>query len=181
MTWTANATGGSAPLQYEFWRRSTTGAWMLGQAYSTSNTYTWTPGSADAGSTFVVEAWVKSAGSPNSFDAWLNSATLTITAPPALSITSLTPNVTSPVAHGTAITWTASTTGGAAPVLYEFWKRSSASGWTMVQGYSTVNTYTWTPGMADVGSSYLIEVWVLGAGSMAGFDAWMNSATVVIN
>jgi hypothetical protein len=51
----------------------------------------------------------------------------------------------------------------------------------MVQGYSTANTYRWTPGVADVESSYLIDVWVFGAGSMAGFDGWMNSATAVIN
>ena len=47
----ASATGGVAPLQYQFWRRSTTGSWILGQAYSTTNTYTWTPGSSDGGST----------------------------------------------------------------------------------------------------------------------------------
>src|SRR5215813_1380328 len=67
ITWTVNATGGVAPLQYQFFRYDA-GVWNLVKPYSTSNTYSWTPQFADVGQ-HDVAVWVKSNGSPNAYDA----------------------------------------------------------------------------------------------------------------
>jgi N-acetylmuramoyl-L-alanine amidase len=75
-TWTATATGGTAgPLQYEFWVRAPDGTWTLAQAYSTSNTFNWTPTVAG---TYSLQVWARSAGSTASMEAWLGSGTFTI-------------------------------------------------------------------------------------------------------
>ena len=65
-----------------------------------------------------------------------------------------------------------------APLQYQFW-RLDAGGWNMVQDYSTLSAYTWTPTAADVGP-HAIQVWIRNAGSTAPFDAWRGTAFVVI-
>ena len=92
----------------------------------------------------------------------------------AITVTSLTSNPTVPRPYGTLITWTATTTGGIAPVSYEFW-RLDAGTWVLVQPYSTTNTYAWTPTLADVGS-HQIAVWVKNNGSGATYDAYRLTA-----
>jgi hypothetical protein len=51
ITWTAAASGGSAPLQYQFWRLRQGVGWTLARDYSTNNTLTWFPGPFDAAPT----------------------------------------------------------------------------------------------------------------------------------
>ncbi|HEX7155337.1 MAG TPA: RHS repeat-associated core domain-containing protein [Thermoanaerobaculia bacterium] len=74
ITWTATATGSVMPLQYRF-EREDNGTWSEVQAYGTSNTYTWTPGSGDVG-THAVRVSVRNAGSTAAFD---DTDTLTMT------------------------------------------------------------------------------------------------------
>jgi hypothetical protein len=70
ITWTAQASGGTAPLLYRFLRYDLqTQTWVEVQGWSASRTYTWTPSASDFG-THVLEVWVKSTGSPNEWDAW---------------------------------------------------------------------------------------------------------------
>ena len=172
ITWTAAVTGGIAPLQYEFWRYSAaTGIWTIVQPYSTTSTYTWTPTAADTGS-YAIALWVKNASSASAVDASAGTAVFAITAPiPSVGVNA---NVTFPFSAGagtTAITWTATATGGLAPLQYEFWRYNfSTAVWTIVQPYSTTNTFTWTPTAADAGT-YGIAVWVRNAGSVAAVDA----------
>ena len=71
MTWTAQASGGVAPLEYQFVRMDPDG-WKIVQPYGASYTYTWTPALADAG-THVVQVWVRNAGSAGLYDAWLGT------------------------------------------------------------------------------------------------------------
>jgi hypothetical protein len=172
ITWTVSTSGGTAPLQYQFLRYNvTTAAWTLVQPYSTSNTYAWTPGPAEAGS-YVLEVWVKNAGSSKSWDAYLTGPRFTITSGSALAVTALTPSPTPPQATGTKITWTVTTSGGTAPLQYQFLRYSTtAAMWTVVQPYSTSNTFAWTPGPTEAGS-YVIEVWVKNAGSSASWDTY---------
>jgi hypothetical protein len=62
ITWTAVATGGSAPLQYQFWRYSYgSGTWQVVQAWSASSVYSWTPAPGDAGD-YLLQVWVRSGG-----------------------------------------------------------------------------------------------------------------------
>ena len=69
VTWTAIAMGGVAPLEYQFWRYDfSTGLWTIVRPYTTSNTFVWTPGAAEAGEhRFAVG--VRSAGSTAVYDA----------------------------------------------------------------------------------------------------------------
>jgi hypothetical protein len=178
ITWTATATGGVAPLQYQFIRYSTaTGLWTTVQAYSSTNTFTWTPGPSEAG-TYYVEVQVRSNGSTAYAEASLLSSPFVINS--TVSVTSLTPNVTFPIARGTAITWTATATGGVAPLQYQFIRYSTATGlWTTVQAYSSANTFTWTPGPSEAGT-YYVEVQVRSNGSSAYAEAWLLGPAFIV-
>ena len=69
MTWTAKATGGVAgPLQYEFWVYDGS-SWQIGQSYSASSTFTFTPGAGQ----YAIQVWVRSAGSSAKYESWLGS------------------------------------------------------------------------------------------------------------
>lgn len=69
ITWTAQATGGTAPLQYRFYLyNNETSTWTIVQDWSASRQYTWTPGAADFG-LHVLQVWVKSTGAPD-WEAW---------------------------------------------------------------------------------------------------------------
>ena len=65
---TAVAAGCTNP-RYELWLRTTTTAWQLVQAYSTTATYTWNTAGAPV-TTVYFGAWAKDAASSTSgFDA----------------------------------------------------------------------------------------------------------------
>jgi hypothetical protein len=179
ITWTATASGGTSPLQYQFWRYSyATGLWTIAQAYSTSSVFSWATTPADAGM-YIISVWVKSAGSAGAFDASLSTNAYTIAGAP-LTVTGVTGNPPGTAPAGTAVTWTVSTTGGTAPLQYEFWRYSYATGlWTIVQPYSTSNTFTWNTAAPDAGT-YIISVWVKSAGSPLAFDASLSTAAYTI-
>ncbi len=165
--WTAAATGGAA-LQYRFWRLDV-GAWSIVQDYGASNTYSWTPASNDVGGHAVI-VWVKSSGSASSYDAWTSTPTFNIAS--TVTNPSLTANRSFASPVGTSITWTAAA-NGPAPLQYRFWRNDNAV-WTIVQDYSSANTYTWTPTGNDVGQ-HAVVVWVKNAGSAAAYDAWTST------
>ncbi len=158
ITWTASAIGGAVPLQYQFvrWQQSTNTTTVV-RALGTSNTYTWTPSPSDSGS-YQVGVYVRDAGGR-----WASLFTtlFEITGQP-LTITSLTPDQAFPfTANGvTPITWTASATGGAAPIQYRFvrWQQSTGST-TIVRALGTGTSYSWTPTIADRGF-YQIGVYI---------------------
>jgi hypothetical protein len=179
MTWTAVATGGAPPLEYQFWRYSyATGLWTVVQPYSLSIAFAWTPSVTDAGQ-YIMGVWVRSVGNPASFESSLTTPAVTITGAP-VSILSLSPNVASPAPAGTAITWTALASGGVAPLQFEFWRYNYATGvWSVVQPYSPTNTYTWTPAPGDAGT-YIIGVWVAGSGFVGSFEASATTTAYVI-
>ncbi len=172
ITWTATATGGLAPLQYEFLLYTgATATWSVARAYSTSNTWAWTP--AQTGQ-YAVQVWVRNNGSTNAYDAWTGSGFFNITAagaPP--TITSLAASPSLPQPPGTAITWTAMATGGLAPLQYQFVLYTGATAtWSVARAYSTTNTWAWTPSQAG---QYAVQVWVKNNGSVAPYDAWKGS------
>jgi Viral BACON domain/FG-GAP repeat len=174
ITWTAIASGGSAgPLQYKFWRyNNTSGSWTLAQDYSAANTYTWTPAYGDVG-TYTIQVWVRSAGSSATYEAWAATSSFSIVRS-AVTIMSLTASRTFPSAPGTAITWTATATGGSGTLEYKFYRYKYGSGWTLVRDYGSSNTYTWTPGAGDTGD-YVLQVWVRSVGSGVDYEAYVAS------
>ena len=169
ITWTATATGGIAPLQYKYWLYDASSGWTMTRDFSTSNTWTWTP--AQAGQ-YAIQVWVRNAGSTANYDAWNGSGYFNITASAPLSVTSLTSSPAVPQPTGTSITWTATATGGIAPLQYKYWLYNAASGWTITRDFSTSNTWTWMPTQPG---QYAIQVWVRNAGSTANYDAWNGS------
>jgi hypothetical protein len=175
ITWTAVASGGTAPLQYQFWRLSA-GVWTIVQPYSSASTYTWTPSTADAGE-HALQVWVKSAGSTAIYDAW-RAMNFAITGPPPVVVTSLTIVTAQPLPAGSAHTWTAVASGGVAPLQYQFWRRD-ADGWKMARDWAPSPAYTWTPTAADVGSHDL-QVWVRSAATTSGFDAWLSAPSFAV-
>ena len=66
---TAVATGGTAPLEYQFWQYASPGGWTIVRAYSPANTFTWAPDDAVARS-YSFQVWVRSAGSTDKYEGW---------------------------------------------------------------------------------------------------------------
>ncbi len=170
VTFSAAATGGSAPYQYK-WKVYNGATWTVAQTWSTSATFNWTP--TVAGSAYQIEVWARNAGNTADAAENVNSTrrlAFAITAPapaPAptvtrLTLTSLTANKTAPQAPSTTITFTATASGGTGPYQYKWWVFDGYL-WTVKQGWSTSNTFAWTPKWT--GNNYQVAVWVRNAGS----------------
>ncbi len=68
ITWMASATGGSGNYEYSFWLNGSAANGDVNvRGYSPSESWTWTPTAADAG-TNTVTVWARSIGSPNEYD-----------------------------------------------------------------------------------------------------------------
>jgi hypothetical protein len=189
ITWTATATGGEAPRQYK-WLVHNGLQWNAVTGWSTSNTFVWTP--ALVNSQYRIGVWVRSAGATSdaadassSADFAINGVSVAIpppttTSPPPTTTTStgrltalsMTPNKAAPQASGTAITFTATPTGGIAPHQYK-WLVHNGLQWNEVAGWSTSNTFTWTPSSGN--SQYRVGVWVRQAGNTADVPEFTQS------
>ena len=150
------------------WRRTSTSSFLSqggGAAqgvreWSTSPTYTWTPPTAG---TYTMIVWARSAGvTVEAAQASAQMAYVVNTPPPA-SVTSvaLTSNAASPQNSGTAITFTANSSGGVAPHQYKFFLSQGGGAAQGVREWSTSPTYTWTPPTAG---TYTMIVWARSAG-----------------
>jgi hypothetical protein len=65
---------------------------------------------------------------------------------------------------GTPVTFTASAAGGTAPYQFKWWLWDGAT-WTVLEEWSTGNTFAWTPSTPN--PNYAIGVWVRSAGNTA--------------
>lgn len=144
--------------------------YTLVQAYSSLNTFTWPTGS-DGPGTYAVTVWAKdvnsSGGFGNSSGRWDSYAYLqyTLSSGCPSVVDAATPP--SPSAHGTTITFTAS--ASCANPEYEFWILSpGASLYTLVQAYSSSNTFTWHTGYDGAGT-YAVTVWAKDASSSGSY------------
>ena len=82
VTWICIASG-KTQLQYEFFTYSSSAGWQLAQAYSPSNTFSWTP---TAAGDYQICVWVKDPSSINSYDA-IRTAAYTVSTAGAQPIT----------------------------------------------------------------------------------------------
>jgi len=71
VTWTAAATGGTGPLEYQFWRLDA-GRWIMVQDYSAQNTYAWITTAVNVGQ-HAVQVRVRSIGSSSAYESQLTS------------------------------------------------------------------------------------------------------------
>jgi len=172
ITFTATPTGGATPQQYK-WLVHNGVQWSVISDWSTSNVYNWTPAAWNSQYRFGV--WVRSAG--NTVDAGevttsvdfpiVAAATPPPPPPPSstpapLTAVTLGANKIAPQAPGSPITFTAIPNGGAAPQQYK-WLLHDGAQWTAISGWTTANTFTWTPPAAN--PNYRIGVWVKSAGN----------------
>ena len=167
INWNAVATGGTAPLLYK-WSVFDGSNWIVVTDWSSSPTYTWTPGVANPG--FRVGVWAKRASNPAdaleaaTFTPFAIEASATAVVSAPVSSVAISANKAAPQAPGAAITWNAVATGGTAPLLYK-WSVFDGSNWIVVANWSASATYTWTPTAANPG--YRVAVWVKGASNPA--------------
>jgi hypothetical protein len=174
ITFTAQATGGVAPLQYQFWRFSDGSGWAMVQDYSTNNTYTWYPNQG----THAVQVWVRGNGSTATWEDWRSSGLFSVVASPA-RISSLTANRTFPASPDSAIVWTTTATGGSGPLEYKYWLFSTSTGlWSVLQNWGSSNQVTWTPGVNT--GQHALQVWVRTQGSGISFEDWRGTDWFVI-
>lgn len=84
-----------------------------------------------------------------------------------ISGVTLTPDLASTQPVGTPITFTAAGQGGSGTYEYRFWI-NSGSGYAIVQDYSSLSTFVWTPAITG---AYDILVDVRNAGTTVQRDA----------
>jgi hypothetical protein len=95
-----------------------------------------------------------------------------------ITIASLTDDGAGEAHPDTSITWSAATSGGTAPLEYQFWRYNyGLSTWTMVRDYNQDATYSWVPTTDDLGQ-YAIHVRVRSAGKLA-FEAYRETSVIV--
>jgi len=95
------------------------------------------------------------------------------TPPAQVTSATLTSTVASPQNTNTAVTFTASATGGAAPQQFKFLVQPAGGAAQVMQPWSTATTYAWTPTTAG---TYTVIVWARSAGVTV--DAAQASAQV---
>jgi hypothetical protein len=82
---------------------------------------------------------------------------------PALTLTGLTADLGQRL-PGTTVTFAATAAGGTAPYEFKWWLWDGAT-WTVLEDWSTVNTFAWTPSAPNPNSA--VGVWVRSAGNAA--------------
>ncbi|TMC82193.1 MAG: hypothetical protein E6J08_05580 [Chloroflexi bacterium] len=162
---TAAASGCATPL-YEFWLLPPGGTWTLAQPYSTTAIFSWNTAGKAAG-TYRFSVWARNSGSTSSYDSFSAfDYTLTPTCP---TVTATAAPATT-ASLGTVATISAAATGCPNP-RYEFWMKSPAGVWSLVQPYSTSPTYRLVTTGADTGA-YRFSVWVRDATSPNAYDGF---------
>ena len=174
ITWTATPVGGVAPHEYKWLVFDGTTS-TVAVNWSTSNSFVWTPSTANAN--YRVDVWVRSAGNTSDIKEASASAPFPIAAtsttapaptpaPPTgvtpVSSVKLTSSKTSPQPAGTSIVFTAQPVGGVGPYQYQ-WLTFEDNTWTAVGGWVTSNTLTWSRNAS--GPKYQVQVRVRSAGS----------------
>ncbi|MEQ1573721.1 MAG: BACON domain-containing carbohydrate-binding protein, partial [Vicinamibacterales bacterium] len=166
--WTASASGGAAPYSYKWWLFDGS-AWSVLQNWSSTATLTWTPTVANPA--YAVRVWARSAGATS--DAAERSQAMDFPVTAAVTSLSLAANMAAPRPAGTVILWKAAPAGGTPPYSYMWWIDNGTT-WTALTGWTSSDTFTWTPATAN--SAYQIGVWAKSAGNMG--DAAEKAAGV---
>lgn len=173
ITWTVNAEGDGAPLQYKVWLyHESTGAWSVVRDYDADNTFTWQTGRADAGR-HAVQIWVRRPDSGATWDAYMGTGLFQLTAPAPLRITGVTASETFPAPAGRSITWSARATGGVGPIHYKVLKYAGG-GWTVARDYAPGNSFTWHTSPSDAGEAAL-QIWARSADSTDAYETYYGT------
>jgi hypothetical protein len=158
ITFTAGATGGVTPYEYQ-WKVFNGTTWTY-EPWVTSSTFQWTPTSAN--SNYKVGVGVRSAGNTGSPEASNDIPFAISSGGGAASAISISADKVAPQPAGTPIHWTAVVTGGTAPLEYKWWWWDGGSSHDQT-GWTTSATFTWTPVWGN--PNYAIKAWVRSAGN----------------
>jgi large repetitive protein len=177
---TASVSGGSSPYQYKWWLFDGT-AWTMVRNWSADATYTWTP--TQAGSAYQIGVWVRDSTMTSNVGTYHRSMSFAVSgsslpAPSQLAVTALGANRVSPQPVGTAITFTASASGGRAPYQYKWWLFDGTV-WIIARDWNSSATYTWTPTRA--GSAYQIGVWVRDSTMTSNVGTYVRSLPFAVS
>jgi hypothetical protein len=160
VTVTGTASGCPNP-RYQFWLLPPGGTWTLVQGYSSSASFRWsTTGRGPA--TYLFSVWARDASSTASYDAYDSSHYYSLTTAPCTAV-SVAYSPASPSKVGTLITVTGTASGCPNP-FYEFWLLPPGGTWTLVQGYSSSPTFSWST-IGSPPGTYLFSVWARDASS----------------
>ncbi len=162
VTYTASAVGGTGPFEYEFQARVAGGTFVLGQAYTRTNQWTWDTIGSPAGG-YEVKVNVRTVGSGTV--GATTTIPYTLTAAPATGAT-LSANPPDNTASGNSVTYTATATGGTGPYEYEFQARVAGGTFVLGQAYTQTNHWTWDS-IGSPAGGYEVKVNVRTAGSVA--------------
>ena len=159
---TASSSSCSNPL-YRYMLQQLDGSWVVVQDWSSTPTYVWSIAGGTPG-TYRFEVWIKDATSTSAYDTYADLYYTLSPPPPTCTAGTLSSSPTSPQPVGTpSVTFTGGTSSCGNPE-YLFYVRAPGGNWTIVQNWSTTNTYVWNSSSAAAGTYYW-EVWVKDATS----------------
>ena len=182
LTGSATCTG---TAQYEFLTQAPGGAWSVAQPYGAATTFAWNTTGLATG-VYGLEVEARNAGSTAGYE---TAADVNyVLANPACTAPALTPNVASPQASGSHVTFTATSATCPSPT-YRFWVQPPGGSWTVAQDYSGLATFAWDA--SGVPGTWGVEVDVRDASrAIVNYDAVANTtytltgctaATIAVN
>lgn len=174
--WTATGTGGSGPLEYQFWEfNKSSGVWSVLQAWSPSRQVTWTPGVPNTGQ-HALQVWVRTQGSGISYEDWRGTDWFMVTNSTSL-VLNASLNLNNYSVQDGCVLYTA-LAGGPGVWEYQFWTHSNSDpAWTLRQGYSSAyNTFNFCP----AAGTHAVQVWIRQAGSNALWERWEGTGYFVV-
>ncbi len=156
---TLTATGNCAGVtQFEFFYKDPGAVWhLIGSGYGASPTAPWNADFKAGNYTLQVE--IRPVGSLASYVTY-TSIPFTLT---GCGLPTLTPTPAGPQPHATSISWQATVTCTGTPE-YQFYVKSPAGVWTLVQPWGASDTFgPWTSHAAP--GTYVVQVWVRNTGA----------------
>ena len=155
-------------MEYSYYFYSDRTGWVQWSGYSPTSDISWTPTYADIG-VHHIQVWARVFGSTESYEAWAG-VTFEVVDQPHPTISEIVISGPQPVPAGQLVSFIAKASGGVAPLQYKF-VRLDADGWKVVQDYLGYDSYSWLPGIADVGP-HSLQVWVRNTASGADYEAY---------
>lgn len=170
ITFTATGSGGTGFYEYRYYLNDGSGTgFQLMRDYSPNENWVWTPSNPGNYDIFVE---MRNAESQVLRDAYASINFFQIQGSIAPTGVTVTSDLASPQAPGTAITFSATAQGGAGPLEYRFYLNDgSGAGFVLQQDYSSTASWTWTPSAAG---NYDLFVEVRRAGADVLRDAYAS-------